>query len=165
MNDNQIYTEYRDFIYRFLLKYLKNKELAEEITQETFYQAIKSLHQFDPHKGTKFSSWLCQIALNLAKQALQKNSRQQHLVDKLTTNLEEGSGDIEADYIVKERLGVLYDAISMLKYSDKEIVLLRIENELSFKEIGAVYGKSENWARVTYYRAKQKLIEVSQDES
>ncbi|WP_414042611.1 RNA polymerase sigma factor [Macrococcus sp. EM39E] len=165
MNENQIYVEYREFIYKFPLKYLKNRDLAEEITQETFYQALKSLRYFDPNKNTKFSSWLCQIALNLAKQSLQKNTRQNNLVDKLSNNLETTSIDLEASYLIKEQLGDLYTSIGKLKALEKEVVLLRIEKELSFHEIAVIYGKTENWARVTYFRAKQKLIEVKQNES
>lgn len=165
MNDNQIYTEYQELIYRFLLKYLKNADMAEELTQETFYQAIKSLDNYDAARNTKFSSWLCQIALNLAKQELQKNTRQNNLVDKISNHLDTSVPGIEAEYIQKERLGDLYTAIDKLKPLDREIVLLRIEKELSFYEIALIYGKSENWARVTCFRAKQKLIEVKQNES
>lgn len=165
MNDNQIYIEYRDFIYKFLLKYLNNADLAEEITQETFYQAIKSLDKFDPDKNTKFSSWLCQIALNLAKQALHKNTKQRNLVDRLSNNINSTTMNVEKDYLLKEQLGELYYSIDQLKSQEKEIVLLRIEKELTFNEIAVVFDKTENWARVTYFRAKQKLIEVYHNES
>ncbi|WP_414047035.1 RNA polymerase sigma factor [Macrococcus equi] len=165
MDENEIYIEHRDFIFKFLLKYLRNKDLAEELTQETFYQAIKSIDKFDHTKNTKLSSWLCQIALNIAKQSMYKHNRQNHLIDKLSNTINHRTENLEDNYILKEQLGDLYHSINQLKPVEKDIVLLRIEKELTFHEIGVVYGKTENWARVTYFRIKQKLIEVNQNES
>lgn len=151
-----IYQEYGQLVYRFLVSITKDPQLAEELTQETFYQALKSADKF---KGeAKVSTWLCQIAKNLWLQHLEKRTRQpeSELLDPSLMDPHEGPAQ---QLLTAENKVALFSAIHQLNETNKEVVLLRINGDFSFKEIGEIFGKSENWARVTFYRAKQKIIE------
>nr|WP_315021257.1 sigma-70 family RNA polymerase sigma factor [uncultured Aminipila sp.] len=151
---DDIYNEYAKMIYKFLMSLCNNSELAEELTQETFYQAVKSSKKYN---GTcKVSTWLCQIAKHLWYQEIEKSKR------KKTATL---NGDIVSpDLELAEKICLKFEkmkvikAVHILDETSKEVVLLRITGAFSFKEIGEVFSKNENWARVTFYRAKQKIV-------
>ena len=151
----QIYKEHAQTVYKYLLSTTHDVQLAEELTQETFFRAINSIERFD---GTcKMSVWLCQIAKHLWYQELVKRSRHktQELHDDIPSHL-----TVEDDVVSSSEKIELYKAIQTLDATMKEVVLLRLSGELSFAEIGAILSKNENWARVTFYRAKQKIKEV-----
>lgn len=151
-NKDEIFQEYGEFIYKYLLRISNNKELSEELMQETFYRAIKSIDKFD---GTcKFSTWLCEIARHLWLQQLRKNK----VRNSLNENIISPNMKIEEEICLKEEKMEVFKKIHMLNEVAKEIVLLRITGVFSFKEIGEIFGKSENWARITFYRAKKKIM-------
>ena len=153
-NTDEIFQEYGEFIYKYLLRISNNKELSEELMQETFYRAIKSIDKFD---GTcKFSTWLCEIARHLWLQQLRKNKVRNS--DVLNENIISTNRKIEEEICLKEEKMEVFKKIHMLNEVAKEIVLLRITGAFSFKEIGEIFGKSENWARITFYRAKKKIM-------
>lgn len=153
-NTDEIFQEYGEFIYKYLLRISNNKELSEELMQETFYRAIKSIDKFD---GTcKFSTWLCEIARHLWLQQLRKNKVRNS--DVLNENIISTNMKIEEEICLKEEKMEVFKKIHMLNEVAKEIVLLRITGVFSFKEIGEIFGKSENWARITFYRAKKKIM-------
>ena len=153
-NTDEIFQEYGEFIYKYLLRLSNNKELSEELMQETFYRAIKSIDKFD---GTcKFSTWLCEIARHLWLQQLRKNKVRNS--DVLNENIISTNMKIEEEICLKEEKMEVFKKIHMLNEVAKEIVLLRITGAFSFKEIGEIFGKSENWARITFYRAKKKIV-------
>ena len=153
-NTDEIFQEYGEFIYKYLLRISNNKELSEELMQETFYRAIKSIDKFD---GTcKFSTWLCEIARHLWLQQLRKNKVRNS--DVLNENIISTNMKIEEEICLKEEKMEVFKKIHMLNEVAKEIVLLRITGAFSFKEIGEIFGKSENWARITFYRAKKKIM-------
>ena len=153
-NTDEIFQEYGEFIYKYLLRLSNNKELSEELMQETFYRAIKSIDKFD---GTcKFSTWLCEIARHLWLQQLRKNKVRNS--DVLNENIISTNMKIEEEICLKEEKMEVFKKIHMLNEVAKEIVLLRITGAFSFKEIGEIFGKSENWARITFYRAKKKIM-------
>ena len=126
--------------------------LAEELTQETFYQAVRSIDRFDGK--CKVSVWLCQIAKHLWYQQLRKQKREVPLseegVDVPLPSAEEETLDRAG------RLELLRQVHS-LPEPCREVVYLRAFGDLSFREIGDVLGKTETWARVTFYRGKEKL--------
>ena len=101
------------------------------------------------------SSWLCQIAKNLWYNELKKQKRNQELKEE--EEFVDQYFDLETEVISKENKISLYKKIHNLDNITKEVIILRINGELSFREIGQVFNKSENWARVTYYRGKQKI--------
>lgn len=148
----QIYQEYAQTVHKFLLSQCHNEALAEELTQETFYQAVKSIDRFDG--SCKISVWLCQIAKHLWFQHLQKTKR-----ESPSENTDNNQTVSSAEEIFFSREGHLdlLKQIHCLPDPAREVVYLRAFGGLSFREIGDVLGKTENWARVTFYRSKERL--------
>ncbi len=148
------YEEYAQMVYKFLISLCNDEGTAEELTQETFYRAIKSANRYD---GTcKVSTWLCQIAKHLWYQEIDKRKRKGTSI--LDDNIISKSFNPEEEICLIEEKMQLIKAVHALDEPAKEIVLLRITGSFSFKEIGEVFNKNENWARVTFYRAKQKIM-------
>ena len=149
---NAIYRQHAQTVYKFLLSQTRDPGLAEELTQETFYQAVRSIDRFDGK--CKVSVWLCQIAKHLWYQQLRKQKREVPLseegVDVPLPSAEEETLDRAG------RLELLRQVHS-LPAPDREVVYLRAFGDRSFREIGDVLGKTETWARVTFYRGKEKL--------
>ena len=147
-----IYQQHARTVYKFLLAQCRDPDLAEELTQETFYQAVRSIGRFDG--SYKVSVWLCQIAKHLWYQQLRKQKREVPLseegVDVPLPSAEEETLDRAG------RLELLRQVHS-LPEPCREVVYLRAFGDLSFREIGDVLGKTETWARVTFYRGKEKL--------
>lgn len=156
MNKDNIYQEYGDFIFKYLLTLTNNFHSAEELTQETFYQAIKLINNFQYDGKAKFSTWLCSIAKNVWLQEVNRENKKQQLVKSLR-NEGAKSYDLENEYIRKEDLISFFKKARGLSDEKREILYLRLLGDLSFKEIGAVFDRTENWARVTFYRAKLEL--------
>ncbi|WP_342578004.1 sigma-70 family RNA polymerase sigma factor [Psychrobacillus sp. FSL K6-2843] len=156
MDKDNIYQDYGDFIFKYLLTLTNNLDLAEELTQETFYQAIKSINNFYDNGTAKFSTWLCAIAKNVWLQELNRKDKNLQLKESL-----QGESiafyDLEDDYIKNEDKVMFFKKAHQLNEDKREILYLRLLGDLSFKEIGSVLEKSENWARVTFYRAKLEL--------
>ena len=152
-----IYDEYARFVYKYLYRLSGDGDLAEELTQEVFFQALRTADNF---KGeSKMSTWLCQIAKHCWYKYLEKQSKERHIsIEDMTIELADYNNPeqfiVEADSRV-----FLYKQIHLLKEPYKEVVLLKILGELSFSEIADVMEKTENWARVTFHRAKIMLIE------
>ncbi len=157
-NIEQIYEEYFEIVNKYLFCLTHNKDISEELTQETFYRAIKKIGMY---KGEcKISVWLCQIAKNLWYDECRKNKR-------IIKNGEENPlFDIQAlntldeQVISNDEKVSLYKRMQKLDEKTREVLYLRITGELSFKEIGIILNKTENWASVTFYRGKNKLKEV-----
>ena len=159
----ELYRENFDIVFKYLFCLTNDLNISEELTQETLYKAIKNINKF---KGnSKLSTWLCQIAKNLWYNELKKRKRKNISFEE-NINLIElmSSEDVEEQVISKNNKTILYKSIQKLDNQTKEVLYLRIVGELSFREIGEVLNKTENWARVTYYRGKQKLKEVNSDE-
>lgn len=164
---SEIYKSYANEVKLFLLCLTSSEDLAEELTQETFYQAVKSIHRYNGE--CKISVWLCQIAKHSYFDYLKKAKHRNHTsIDFLTqTGVDIRSSEDLPDIVMMEECTVrsIHQEIRQLQEPYAEIFSLRITMDLSFKEIGDIYEKSENWARVTYYRAKRKLVErVNLDE-
>ena len=153
----QIYEEYFETVNKYLFCLTHNNDISEELTQETFYKAVKKI---DTYKGNcKMSVWLCQIAKNLWYNELKKNKRMD-LKNAEELEYLKSDENLENDYILKEDKINLYKKMQTLDEQTREVIYLRITGELSFKEIGDILNKTETWARVTFYRGKQKLKEV-----
>lgn len=152
----KIYQIYFKDIYYYMLSLSKDKHIAEDITSETFLKAIKSIDKF--RGDTKLRVWLCQIAKNEYFSYLRKNKK----VDfrkNLDDIMEKEETDLfEKDIISNEGFIKISNIIrSSLKEPYSEIFRLRVYDELSFKEIGNIFGKTNNWACVTYHRARKKI--------
>ena len=148
-----VYNDYAQTVFQFLMTLCHEEHTAEELTQETFYQAVRCAGKFD---GTcKVSTWLCQIAKHLWYQELDKRKRRDP--SELTDSIVSEEASPESKACLKEEKMELFRKVHVLSETEKEIVLLRLTGAFSFREIGDIFEKSENWARVTFYRAKQKI--------
>ncbi|MDG0791190.1 sigma-70 family RNA polymerase sigma factor [Cohnella ginsengisoli] len=151
----QLYENYAQTVYRYLYSLTQNADLSEELTQETFYQAMKTIHQF--RGECKLSVWLCQIAKRAWYKELNKNKRKPSVsLDELEIPLPVNR-DPEKDVLRNEDKLAMFRTLHQLDAKTKEVMYLRLSGELSFAEIGDILGQSENWARVTFYRGKQKM--------
>ena len=160
-NIEKIYTENVEKIRKNLFCITHNDDIAEELTQETFYRAIRKINSFK--NNSKISTWLCQIAKNLWFDELKKNRKIKNISEEEML-LIKSKDKVEDAVILRDNKLQLFKNMQKLDRDMKEVVQLRIIGELTFKEIGDVLGKTENWARVVFYRAKIKLKEVDCDE-
>ncbi|MDR0987441.1 MAG: sigma-70 family RNA polymerase sigma factor [Ruminococcus sp.] len=153
MSDNigKIYGAHAQTVYKFLLAQTHDPDLSEDLTEDTFLQAIKSLGRFDG--SCKLSVWLCQIAKHLWYKELER--RKKHGV---TCEIPENTA--APDTLLQTERNDLYRAIHKLSDSQREIVLLRLSGEFGFAEIGEIIGKSESFARTTFYRAKEEIRRI-----
>ena len=145
---DRIYAEYFSEVYKFTLTLCGDAALAEEITQETFFKALKNIDSFQGN--CKLSTWLCKIAKNTFYSYMKKQNRQTEL--SLEGLISEES--LEQRFADKETAYAIHEALHKLHEPDKEVFWLRTFGELSYAQIAALFGKTESWARVTYYRAK-----------
>lgn len=150
----ELYREFSTQVYKFVFSLCHNHLLAEEITQETFYRAIKSIHRYDG--SCKVYVWLCQIAKHVWYQELDKQQKRPSdtLLDPSLTD----SNSTESQFILAQDKMDLFKKLHLLDPNTKEVLYLRLTGEFSFREIGEILGRDETWARVTFYRGKQKLM-------
>ena len=149
----EVYNKYYQSIYRYILSLSRNKSIAEEITQETFYKALKNINKYNPEY--KMLTWLCNIAKNTYYSTYKKDKRYEELLDNTPDNEIEMINRIIDSETNEEILKVVHK----LEEPYKEVFTLRIYGDLSFKQIGSIFSKTESWARVTYYRSKLKIKE------
>ena len=150
---DKIYAEYFSEVYKFVLTLCQNSVLAEEITQEVFFKALKNIESF---KGEcKLSTWLCRIAKNTFYDYAKKNNRQVDYPLEIIISDE----NIEEKFADKETAYSIHKVLHKLNEPYKEVFWLRTFGELSFAQIGSLFDKTESWARVTYYRAKVMIKE------
>ena len=149
-----IFKDFTPVVFRFLLSLCGDESLAEELTAETFYRAYLHIGQY--RGDCKIETWLCQIAKNALYKELKRRGRftQGDYLESVETD--NNFFEIIAD---KEQAMQIHKHLHLLKDPYREVFMLRIFGDLSFKEIADVCGKSESWAKVTFYRAKNKLIE------
>jgi len=158
-NMEEIYKQYSNTVYKYLFCLTHNEDVAEDLTQETFAIAVKEINKF---KGNcKVSVWLCQIAKHLWYKKLKKENKQKNISFEELENEVIESETTEDIIFKKEENLSLYKNIQKLDNISREIIYLRMFGNLSFIEIGEILGKSSNWARVNFYRAKEKIKEVS----
>ena len=149
----EIYRAHARTVYKFLLSQCHDDALAEELTQETFYQAVRSSDRFDG--GCKVSTWLCQIAKHLFYQHLRRQKREEPLPEE--EGILEPLPSAEAEALGRAGQLDLLRRVHDLPEPGREVVYLRTFGGLSFREIGEVLGRTETWARVTFYRCKEHL--------
>ncbi|WP_040197562.1 RNA polymerase sigma factor [Candidatus Soleaferrea massiliensis] len=152
MEFETIYQDYADTVYRFLLNLTGNEQTAEELTQECFYRAYKSIRTYSGK--CKLSVWLCQIAKNLYFDECRKKKFQ-----PLNDLQAEDSFSFEILLENQDSAKQIHMILHHLEEPYKEVFTLKVFGELSYKDIAGLFGKTESWARVTYYRAKLKIAE------
>ena len=156
INFEDMYQRFFKDVYLFVFSLSKDRQIAEDITQETFFKALKEIKHFRGDCSVK--SWLCQIAKNLYISQMRKKSAVSLEDIDIVPNQASGT-NIEREYIQKEETLSVYKVLHLLDEPYKEIFLLRTLGDLSFKEIADVFHKTESWARVTYHRARLKIQE------
>lgn len=155
-----IYEENMSIVYKYLFCLTHDADLTEELTQETFYQAVKSINRF--RGDCKISVWLCQIGKHLWYKELEKRKRAWIPVEEIEAISSEEN--LEADYLQTLEKLKLFKQLHQLDEKTREVMYLRLTGELSFAEIGEILEQTENWARVTFYRGKQKLAKRKENE-
>lgn len=156
MNDLALYyIELQPRLYRFFYAKTFNRAVSEDLTQDVFYEATRSLQRYTGQAS--ISTWLFAIAQNLLKKYYRSHQYERQLTTKLEQTTTEMPFTTEQLVELQEQTKLLLAKIHELDDLSKDLVLLRIYGELSFKEIGELLGKSENYARVTFHRLKLKL--------
>ena len=158
----RVYEEHFITVYRYVLSLSRNPHIAEEVTQETFFKALKSAGSF--RGDCSLSVWLCQIAKNTYLSHLEKTKRADGLKEKLKGGAHASDGP-EPALVNKETSKRIHRVLHDMDEPYKEVFSLRTFGELSFSDIAELFGKSENWARVTYFRAKAKIKEALEHEN
>lgn len=158
---SRFYEEYARQVYRFLLALTREEALAEELTQETFYQAFLHIDSFEGRCGVY--TWLCQIGKNAYFKEQRRRKR---------TVPAEWAGEAQVGFAPdpletlaeKEQAKRLHTHLSHLPEPYREVFTLKVFGELGYEEIARLYGKSPSWARVTCYRAKEQLLARLEEE-
>lgn len=156
MDFEKLYNTYYMRVYSFVMTIVKSAHIAEDVTQQTFYKALGSLSKFDG-RSDEFT-WLCAIAKNAAYDEMKRQAR-----------LDKPNEEIPFSHSVEQKAEddiltlKIHQLLHEMEEPYKEVFQLRVFGELSFAKIGIIFGKTENWARVTYHRAKLKLQERMND--
>lgn len=161
MNEfENIYRTYFKDVYLYIRSICQNDDVAEEITAETFFKAMRSLDRF---KGTcDIRVWLCQIAKNCYFSYLRKSKKQVE-ISSVVEPMDES--DLLQHICDTEEALKIMEIVHSLNEPYKEIFMLRVFGELSFKQIANLFQKNENWACVTFHRAKSKIKEIMEEEN
>lgn len=154
----RLFEENQGRIFRYLVKLTRNDSLAEELTQEVFFRAYMNYPSLRDRE--KAFVWLCQIAKNTYFAWF---NEQKKLSSLENAELICDSENLEEIFISKELSKKALACLRELEEPYKEVFLLSVFGGLSHKDISALFGKTESWARVTFYRAKQKLVERMRD--
>ncbi|NLC43324.1 MAG: sigma-70 family RNA polymerase sigma factor [Clostridiales bacterium] len=158
---HKLYEENASKVYCFLLSLSRNVHVSEDLTQETMLRAILNIKTF---KGNcKLSVWLFQIAKNLYFEWYNKNKRVVSLSE--LDCYEPSDNSLEQELINKESAQSIFEFLNKLPEPYKEVFTLHTLGEVPLNQISQLYEKSDSWARVTYYRAKQMIIEKMKGES
>ncbi len=155
MTQEEIYEENYPIVYGYLLSLCGDIPLAEDLAAETFFKAF--LHPRRYSGQCKLSTWLCAIGRNLYLNERKRQNRHRALTHRPAT-----SPDPEALLLEKEQIAESYRAAQQLEAPASQVFFMRLEG-FSFRQIGEALGKTENWARVTFYRAKVKIQERMED--
>lgn len=161
-NIEEIYKEYSITVYKYLFCLTQNRDISEDLMQETFAIAVKDIKKF--RGDCKLSVWLCQIAKHLWYKELKKKNKNANIsFEEINENVlyDETPEEIICD---KEEKLKLFKDMQKLDSKSKEVMYLRLIGDLSYEEIGEILGKTSNWSRVTFYRAKQKIREENKNE-
>lgn len=151
----EVYRLYFRDVYRYCLALTRDEQMAEEVTQETFFKALRAIDQFDGK--CRLYVWLCQIAKNTYF-SIQRKKRDR---SELPEDIPSGES-LEERLLTKEAAFEIHQILHRLEEPYKEVFSLRTFGELPFRQIGELFGKTESWARVTYHRARLKIKEELQ---
>ena len=149
----KLYEAYYMRVFSYAMTLARDRTQAEEITQETFFRAFSKQKEFRGESDE--ATWLCAIARNL----FMDETRRQRKSEPISDTLPDGGKSVEQSAVDRDTSLHIHMALHALEEPYREVFELRIFGELSFREIGMIFSKKENWARVTYHRARLKLQE------
>lgn len=159
MEFDKIYEWYFKDVYLFLRSISASEEIAEEITQETFTRALKSIDGFDGKKDIR--AWLFTIARNTYYTYCKREKI--YVKEEFQEPAQQVSDGITEKILDEETVFLIHQFLNRMKEPYKEVFTLRVFGELSFEKISLLFGKTPNWARVTFYRARKQIIEYMED--
>lgn len=155
-NFQDIYEEYAQPVYRFLLSLSGSEDLAEELLQETFYQALQHIDRFEGR--CSLYTWLCQIGKNAWIKEMRRNKKHSEISWE-ELKLPANNPSLEAHVITMDEYNKARDAMHRLKDPYRDVFIMHAIGGIKLNEIALTYGKSESWARVTYFRARQQIAQ------
>lgn len=157
----ELYNNYFHDIFLYLKSITQSEQMAEELTQETFFKALKSLDKFKGDCDVR--TWLCQIAKNSYYSYCRKNKRMSY--EEIPENTEDSTVSVELSLENSETSALIHKILHNMSEPYKEVFTLRVFGELSYKQIAQLFGKTDNWAAVTFHRAKLKIIDELEERS
>ncbi len=152
-----IYRAYFQDVFSYLRRLTNDSSLAEELTSETFFKAIHALNQF--RGDCNIRVWLCQIAKNTYFSYLKREAKTEYPGSGELLRSPSQEPSMEELLVRREDARQIREVLHTIPEPYKEVFMWRVFAELSFRQIGQIFGKSENWACVTYHRARAKIIE------
>lgn len=153
----QIYRDYFNDVFLYIRRLSNNEHIAEEITSETYYKAMRSIDHFRGECDIRV--WLCQIAKNCYYSYLKKAGRVDSIEDIDPLNVSAQDETVEERLVRQDEAMQIQKILHDVPDPYKEVFMWRVFAELSYKQIGQLFGKSENWACVTYHRARNMIRE------
>ena len=161
----KVYKEYFNDVYLYIKRLSGDEHIAEEITSETFFKALKSIDRF--RGECEIRVWLCQIAKNSFYTYIKKNSKIQNVEEAELVNLPDSKNNVADEVQSKLQAFEIQRILHEIDEPYREVFMWRVYADLSFKEIAGIFNKNENWACVTYHRARnqiKKRLEEKQNE-
>jgi len=153
----QLYRTYFRDVYRYLRRLSGDERMAEELTSDTFFKAMQSIHSFRGECDLRV--WLCQIAKNTYYSHRRAAKKTVSMDQPELCDLPDPTPGVAEDYLRKEELSRIQIILHEMDDPYKEVFLWRVYAELSFKQIAQIFGKTDNWACVTYHRARKMILE------
>lgn len=150
----ELYKENARIVYYYLFARCHDAALAEDLTQETFLQATMSIGRFDG--SCRVSTWLCQIAKHLLYRYWEKHKREQVGLPEETERA--AASDTAREAMARIELSDVRECLQKLPEQTQRVMMMRVMGDMSYAAIGAAFGRSESWARVTYFRGKQAIL-------
>ena len=159
----RLYDTYFNDVYLYILRLSGNEHLAEEITSDTFFKAMKSIDGFRGDCDVRV--WLCQIAKNCYSTHMRKSNRAEQIDEADLQEIPDLAPSVADEYARREEIEQIQKILHEVNEPYKEVFMWRVYAELSFKQIAQIFGKNENWACVTYHRARKMIKERLEEKS
>ena len=153
----QIYTAYFNDVYKYILRFSGNEHVAEDITSETFFKAMNAIDSFRGDCDVRV--WLCQIAKNCYYSYRKKTGQIEHVYEDELQELPDRALGVAEEYARRDEVERIQKLLHTVEEPYKEVFMWRVYAGLSFGQIAQIFGKTENWACVTYHRARKKILE------
>ena len=153
----EAYKQYFNDVYLYILRLSGNEHIAEEITSDTFFKAMQSIDSFRGECDVRV--WLCQIAKNGYYSYIKKSNRTEQFDETEVQEISDPAPSVADEYERREEIEQIQRILHDVGEPYKEVFMWRVYAELSFRQIAQIFGKTENWACVTYHRARKTIKE------